>query len=236
MGKTKNGSSANRPELVIGDITNNSGRLVQAFPQTSAIGFAVLDHKLRYQAINSCLAHINGTPAQEHLGNNVRDLFGEISRKTAEPTYQRVLSHAEITHFEVKNAALPKRTDSRYWGLNTNFPIRDRTGAIKEIGILVIDVTEQRRLELFLAELVAELRHMHKREMLQLVRELHGAMDEYHATLISTLKFVIASSQDSQPSYELLEEQIARLDQRLLKMRGFVSSVAARFQIARRPL
>jgi hypothetical protein len=89
--------------------SNNSRRLLQAFSHTSAIGLAILDDQLRYQGINNCLANINGMPAKDHLGVGVRELFGELSEKIAEPSYHRVLELGETSQFEVKDAALPNR-------------------------------------------------------------------------------------------------------------------------------
>jgi hypothetical protein len=53
----KGGSSDNERQVAIGDIVANSERLLAAFSRTSAIGFAILDNRLRYQAINSTLAN-----------------------------------------------------------------------------------------------------------------------------------------------------------------------------------
>jgi hypothetical protein len=71
-------------------LTGQSGYWT-AFFRTSAIGFAVLDSQLRYQAINNCLARINGIAAKEHLGAAVTEIFGEFSKKTAKARYHRVL-------------------------------------------------------------------------------------------------------------------------------------------------
>jgi hypothetical protein len=70
MGKTESELSGSEPhpQFVVGDTIDTSERLLQAFSQTSAIGFAIPDNQLRYQAINSCLASINGMPAQSALG------------------------------------------------------------------------------------------------------------------------------------------------------------------------
>jgi hypothetical protein len=57
-------------------------RLVRAFARSSAIGFAILDDQLRYQAVNMCLACINGMPAAAHLGVAVREIFGKRAQET----------------------------------------------------------------------------------------------------------------------------------------------------------
>jgi hypothetical protein len=71
--------------FALGGALQESKRLLTAFSSASAVGFAVLDDKLRYQAINNCLASINGLPAKAHLGVSVGEIFGEVSEREAIP-------------------------------------------------------------------------------------------------------------------------------------------------------
>lgn len=208
---------------------DNSGQLLQAFSQTSAIGFAILDDQLRFQGINNCLAKINGMPAKDHLGFGVRELFGELSEKNAERSYHRVLELGETSQFEVKNAVLPNRPESRYWGLNINFPIRNRAGRINEIGIVVIDVTEQRRLQEFVHKLAPGLRHRRTEEMFWQARLLQDSIDDYHTALAFSLELLVRGER----STEQLVQSIEVLDKGILAMRKLVSSAAAGFPIDR---
>jgi PAS domain S-box-containing protein len=226
MKNARNQRSEDEHQFVAADTFYNSERLLQTFSQTTGIGFAILDDKLRYQAINKCLASINGIPAEAHLRFTTRDIFGEISEKIAEARYHRVLSHGETSHFEVKDVVLPTRPGSRFWGLNTNFPIRDRTGRVQQIAVMVVDVTEQRRLEVFFCKLATELRHTNTREIFWLARELQSCIDQYHSAITLTLKLLIGKSQRSEASAEELSQSIAGLEGRLLEMRKLVSEIA----------
>lgn len=214
--------------FAVGEALQESKRLLTAFSSASAIGFAVLDDDLRYQAINNCLASINGLPAKAHLGLTTREIFGEISEKMAEPSYHRVLAHGEISHFEITKAVLPSRADSRYWGLNTNFPIRDRAGTVRQIGIIVIEVTHQRKLEEFLHKLTAQLRHKQTQETFWLAQELHNSVDQYHTALAVKLE---AMMRGQEKSAELLAQSVEALDQRIMAMTKLMSSVASNFPI-----
>jgi PAS domain S-box-containing protein len=214
--------------FAVGEALQESKRLLRAFSSASAIGFAVLDDELRYQAINNCLASINGLPAKAHLGLTTREIFGEISEKMAEPSYHRVLVHGEISHFEITKAVLPSRADSRYWGLNTNFPIRDRAGTVRQIGIIVIEVTHQRKLDEFLHKLTAQLRHKQTRETFWLAQELHNSVDQYHTALAVKLEAMMRGQENSA---ELLAQSVEALDQRIMAMTKLMSSVANNFPI-----
>jgi PAS domain S-box-containing protein len=226
VGEWKSDSSGNERQVAIGDIATNSERLLDAFSQTSAIGFAILDDRLRYQAINNPLASINGIAPKEHLGFTVRELFGEVSRKTAEPSYHRVLQLGETSHFEVKNAVLPRRAGSRYWALNTNFPILDHAGRIQQIGVVVLEVTQQRKLQVFLHKLAGELRRKRTREAFWFAAELQDSVDQYHKALAVSLEHLARCTADDE-----LSESIVMLDQRIITMGKLVSEVARHFPI-----
>jgi hypothetical protein len=214
--------------FAVGEALQESKRFLTAFSSASAVGFAVLDDELRYQAINNCLAIINGLPAKAHLGVSVGEIFGEVSEREATPSYHRVLNFGQTSHFEIQNAVLPTKGESRYWGLNVNFPLRDRAGTVKQIGIMVVEVTAQRKLEEFLHKLAGEVRHTQAREAFWLPGELRDSIDQYHTALAVSLDLLV---RDREKSTELLAQSIEVLDQRINAMGTFVSNVASALPI-----
>lgn len=228
MDETESGPLANEHQFAVGETFDSSERLLQAFSRSSAIGFAVLDYQLRYQAINHCLASINGMSAEAHLGFTTGEIFGELAEKIAEPCYHRVLAHGEIAHFEVENAVLPTRAGSRFSAVNTNFPIRNRAGSVQQIGIMVVEVTQQRRLEEFIRNLADQLLSSKTKETFGVARELQDSITQYHTALALSLEVLI---RDHEKSTELMAESIKRLDQRIMSISDLVSSVAGRFTI-----
>lgn len=213
--------------LVAGELIDTSETLLAALSDASGIGFAILDKELRYQAINLCLANINGIPPQAHLGVAVREIFGELSQRIAEPSYHRVLTFGEASQFEVKNAVLPNRLGSRYWGLNFNFPISDRAARVQQIGVLVVDVTPQRKLEEFLCKLAEKPVCRKPLEIYSCARELQDSIEQYHEALAVGLDVLRRPKESSQ----LLTQSVQQLDQRILGMRAIVSHAAELFPI-----
>jgi hypothetical protein len=205
---------------------NRAERLNSAFSGTSEIGFAVLDDRLRYQAINNSLAKINRMRANAHLGFSVGDIFGELCEKVAQPSYRRVLVGGETSHFEVVSAVLPTRGESWYWGLNTNFPIHGRTRGINQIGILVVEVTQERKLQKFLGELGAQLRNGNSEETFWFARRIRDCIDQYHAALATGFDVLLNNPASS---LEQLTHSIEALDQRLLVMRKVVAEASIFF-------
>jgi PAS fold len=202
-------------------------RLLAAFSGSCAIGFAILDNRLRYEAINNCLAASHGVPARAHLGHTVREILGEVGAEAASRC-QRVLATGEPLRFEITNAALPGGIQGAYWRLNTCFPIQDCAGSVIEVGIMAVDVTDQRRLEKLLCELAGNLRNVQTRENFWLARELHDSIEDYHLALAFSLELLV---RQQKKSTELLAQSIEGLDQRIRTMKNLVASVASRFPI-----
>jgi signal transduction histidine kinase len=122
---------------------------------------------------------------------------------------------------------LPRRIQNAYSALKSCFPLRDGAGNINKVGITVIDVTGQRRLEKFLSELGGNLRDVDTRENFSLARELHNSIEEYHSALALSLDVVFRNHKKSTE----LAQSIRQLDQRITAMNTFVSSIASRFGI-----
>ncbi len=119
-------------------------QLVAAYFSSSTVGLSILDSELRYLAINDALAAMNGRPAADHLGKTAREILGDFA-DIVEPKLQHVLTTGQPVHFEV-SAQLPARTEVGYWILHY-LPIKNATGAVNRIGVLVVEITAQRKLE-----------------------------------------------------------------------------------------
>ncbi len=131
------------------------GQLVAAYFSSSAVGLSILDSELRYLAINDALAAMNGTPAADHLGKTAREILGNFA-DIVEPKLQRVLATGQPVHFEA-SALLPARREVSHWILHY-LPIQDATGTVNRIGVLVVEITAQKKLEESLLDADRKLR------------------------------------------------------------------------------
>src|ERR1700674_3024518 len=111
----------------------------------STVGLAICDDQLRYKAINKTLAVMNGIPADAHLGKTVHEILGEAG-KEMEPLFQRVLSTGRPlcnVEFALK---LPTRSEVGHW-VENYFPIKDAAGNVRQVGVVAVEVTRQKKLE-----------------------------------------------------------------------------------------
>jgi hypothetical protein len=203
-----------------------SASLFAAFSNASAIGLALCDNRLRYLAINSALAAMNGVPAKTHLGKSVHDILGDVATEV-EPLLRRVFDTGQTVLLHDLRATLPTRTKPGYW-IRDYFPIKDAEGRVQQVGTLIVEVTAQRKLEELFRQPASELLHTTIKKNWWLSRELHNSVNQYHAHLTTSLDRLI---QQPAKSTELYTKSVELLNQRIVTLQTLASVAACRFPL-----
>jgi len=157
-----------------------SEQLLTTYFSASRVGFCILNTDFRYLAINATLAEMNGFPPEAHLGKSVREMLGDFA-ELIEPQFRRVLETQQpVLNLEI-SATLPTRTEPGHW-IEHYIPIKDEAGATKRIGVIAVEVTEQKRLEQSLRGVSETLREEKKRQqvMMEVSRALATKWDARH--------------------------------------------------------
>jgi two-component system NarL family sensor kinase len=136
---------------------------------------------LRYLAINDTLAKMNGIPARDHIGKTFRDVLGEFSELVA-PVFRQVFVTGKPVLNHVVSGVLPTRRDPGHW-IENYFPIVSPTGAVQQVGAVVVEITKERMLEKSLTELNRRLMRARDEEQKRIARELHDSLNQYHTAL-----------------------------------------------------
>ena len=110
-----------------------------AFFNAASAGLAVFDDQLRYVQINNVLAQINGKSVVEHIGRSIGEVVPDAA-ESMEPPLRHVLRSGEAID------KLPFELRGRSY-VATFFPVLDDVGVVRGVGGIIMDVTEQRRLE-----------------------------------------------------------------------------------------
>lgn len=127
---------------------------LEAFPEpeqllaalsASTVGLAICDRQLRFRAVNSALASMNGIPAEALLGKTVRTGLGEAAA-SMESAIERVLVTGQTVSNSEFSAKLPGRIKLSHWIANY-FPIKDAAGRVKQVGAIIVEVTGQKEPE-----------------------------------------------------------------------------------------
>ncbi len=123
----------------------NTDKLVGEFFNNSTVGLAIYDDELRYRALNPCLAEIHGMSLSSHLGRTLREVLGEVAFRL-EPAIKHVLSTGKpLWNFEIAGA-LPNQKRPGRW-VDSLFPARDPRGRVKQVGVVVMQLTPDTKMQ-----------------------------------------------------------------------------------------
>ncbi|RKH25620.1 PAS domain-containing sensor histidine kinase [Corallococcus praedator] len=117
--------------------------LLETLVACTPVGLAVLDLEQRFVKVNDALAEMNGIPRAAHLGRKVQELLPELWA-TLRPQYQHILDGGEAKTFEMSGVT-PKAAGVERHFLTSYYPMRTASHVLLGIGIIVVEVTEQRR-------------------------------------------------------------------------------------------
>ncbi|MDI1481848.1 PAS domain S-box protein [Polyangium sp. y55x31] len=110
------------------------------------VGIALLDRECRYVRVNEYLAATNGLSVAEHLGRRVAEVVPDLWPKV-EASYARVLAGERLFNVAISGETPAYPGEVRQWLCNY-YPIRAlHADDIVGIGIVIQDITDQKRAE-----------------------------------------------------------------------------------------
>jgi formate hydrogenlyase transcriptional activator len=158
-----------------------SEQFLAAYFSASRVGLVVLDTDLRFVAVNQTLAEMNGVPAEAHLGKSLHEVLGDFSELIA-PHYKRVLATQQpVLNLEIRSV-LPTRTEPGHW-IQHFIPIKNASGEVKQVGGVVVEITERKKLEESLRGVSETLREEKRRQhvLMEVGHVLAAKWDVRHA-------------------------------------------------------
>ncbi|WP_158621498.1 PAS domain-containing sensor histidine kinase [Corallococcus aberystwythensis] len=121
----------------------HSRLLLETLVASTPVGLAVVDMEQRFVQVNDALAAMNGIPRAAHLGRKVQEIVPEMW-PTLRPQYQRILEGGGSQTVEVVGATSKEAGVERHF-LVSYYPVRTGPGVLLGIGVIIAEVTEQRR-------------------------------------------------------------------------------------------
>ena len=167
-------------------------KLLAAYFSSSTVGVCIVDPGLRYLAINNALAEMNGIPPADHLGKTIREILGPAA-DAVESHSRRAFSTGEpVANIEL-SVVLPTRTEPGHW-IEHYFPIKEESGSVTRIAIVVVEITEQKKLEQSLQDVGGKLRK---------------EMD--HLQMLLDVTAIVASNWNPQQAFPRISARIRRV-------------------------
>jgi PAS domain S-box-containing protein len=199
----------------IAEALRRSEERLNAFFNAAPIGLAILDSQLRFIRINETLAHINGLSVKDHLGKTLRDVVPDLA-PTLEPFYRKVLK----TSKPIFNTLISGETQSRpgclqHW-VATYFPTTSGRENLRRVGVIVVEITERKKIEEQLIDSREQLRALSTRlqsvreeERTKIAREIHDELGQALAGLKLSLSWMdrkLHEIDNTKPFHLVLQE------------------------------
>jgi PAS domain S-box-containing protein len=110
------------------------------------VGFAFFDREFRFVRLNDVIARINGLPVEAHLGRTIGEI-APVNARSVVPVLEQVFRTGEpVANLEIAGEAPAAPGERRTW-LAGFYPVRRPDGINSWVGIVVVDITEEKRVE-----------------------------------------------------------------------------------------
>ncbi|MGZ3457815.1 MAG: GAF domain-containing protein, partial [Archangium sp.] len=114
--------------------------------ETVPVGLGFWDTELRFVRLNERLARINGLPPRTHLGKTVLEVLPHLASQV-EPLLHRVLETGQpVMDVEISGETPAAPGVKRHW-LASYYPVRNEDGSIFGLGVVAVEITEQKRVQ-----------------------------------------------------------------------------------------
>jgi signal transduction histidine kinase len=166
--------------LAVRNLENLS--LLNSLLENAPIGFAFFDSKLCFVRANRVLALQSGHSVESHTGRPLREIAPWMSPRL-EPIVSRVFATGESEHgIELHGSPVGEADIGSTW-LAGAFPVRDDAGGVARVGVVLVEITERKRLEEQKANLL-----MSERAARAEAEQASVLKDEFLATLSHELR------------------------------------------------
>jgi len=147
------------------------------FRNSWSAGLAVLDEQLRFVTINDLLAKMRRIPPEAYTGKTVHEIMGQAAEHV-ETIVRRVLKEGlSLTNEDSKIFA---RGEAAHW-LEYYLPLRDTTGQVKWVGVVIVDPTRREAVDTLLHSSVRAVeRERSRTEALRDFNKLMATVSLHH--------------------------------------------------------
>lgn len=128
---------------------------IETLYETAPVGMAMVDRNRRFLKINQHFAELNGQPIEKHIGRTLEEMLPGLSERMERPIAEVFDQASSVTNLE---ASMRLEGEAARDFVIDVYPYQEE-GIVRAVGIVLKDMTELRRLEKDLRQLMDELQH-----------------------------------------------------------------------------
>ncbi len=146
----------------ISDESSRLAALLDTLLQQAPVGFGFIDREFRFSHVNARLAETNGFSVAEHIGRSIHEIVPDLAEQ-ALPVLRRVFDDGEsLSGVEISGETPAHPGVIRVWEEGF-YPVQAPGLGIIGVGVVVVEVTEQRREQAVLRDLAEHEREIARR-------------------------------------------------------------------------
>ena len=198
--------------------TSESFALIDSLLEASPLGICFLDREMRFIRINQVLAELNGLPAEQHLGEDFRELFPESAVQFAPIIKQVLETDQPVLNVEISGESQGKPGYFGHW-LANYYPVKNERGEISGAGIILADISAAKQTELALTESEMRFRSVVESNMIGIgFWDANGEITGANDALLQMIGYTREDLVSGQISWvELTPPEYGELDRAALK-------------------
>ena len=191
-------------------------REIETYYRTAPIGLGVLDTDLRYLKINELLAQWNGIPASKHVGRTLREILPWLADEVERVTRQVIETGNPVNNMEI-NGETPDQPGMRRTWMADWYPMKDSTGSVVNISVVVKEITQEKRLE----------EQLHQSQKMEAIGTLAGGIaHDFNNMLAAILGFTEMAIEDL-PDRPDVERNLQNVSKAAMRARDLVKQILA---------
>jgi PAS domain S-box-containing protein len=134
---------------------------LDAFFEAAPVAAGLIDPELRYQRINAALAFIDAVRPEDAIGRTLAEVVPHLAPQV-EPLYEHVLTTGEPLLNVEFTAPRPAVIGGEGQYLANYFPVRGAGGDVVGVGLVALDITDQKASERARQEQTATVETLHR--------------------------------------------------------------------------
>ncbi|MFY0565037.1 PAS domain-containing sensor histidine kinase [Archangium lansingense] len=212
--------------------------VLDTFLNNSPVGMGFLDRNLRFIQVNDALAALHGKTREQELGRPFREMAPLVAANVEPLIYQVMETGKPIIGLDMALEVPATPGQLRYWRVSY-YPVRTTSGRIVGIGVVVVELSAERRAQQERERLLLEAH-----EAIQIRDDFLAVASHELKTPLTPLKLHLqrlqkrcASGQPIPPEYaQKALDQVERLSGLISDMLDSSQIEAGRLELEREPV